>query len=209
MLRLCDRAHAPEDFAYGDLTLATDAEQVDCQEYWFRGVWFDHIGVFWKNFTAPGPLKNRRYEQTAPADDVGTLAARMTLKPGEKRAVRFIISWNLPNNHNYWLEENGGVPYTERDLARENSAFKKCLAELLCHAVRGLRGHRRLRAGELGAPVRGDKAVPGGALWLNASAGGAGCGFVVGVCAEEPHRAAPGGRLPLWVGGLQRRHGLL
>ena len=155
VLHLCDRAHAPEDFAYGDLTLATDAGQVDCQEYWFRGVWFDHIGVFWKNFTAPGPLKNRRYEQTAPADDVGTLAARMTLKPGEKRAVRFIISWNLPNNHNYWLEENGGVPYTERDFARENSAFKNAwrnyyatlFADSAATAVYGLENWARLYEG--------------------------------------------------------------
>ncbi len=101
-----DRAHGAADFAYGDLTLATDAEDVCAQEYWFRGAWFDNINVFWQNFTADGRLQNRRYPYNpydkTPHEDVGTLAAHFRLAPGEVRTVRFVISWNVPNNQNYW-----------------------------------------------------------------------------------------------------------
>lgn len=152
VLRLMDRAHDPRDFAYGDLTLATDAENVDYQEYWFRGVWFDHIGVFWKNFTQAGPLKNRTYKESVPADDVGTLAARLVLKPGEKKAVRFIISWNLPNNHNYWAEENLDFPSEDKDqIGKEGfpeNRWKNYYATLFedsaATAVYGLKNWTRL-----------------------------------------------------------------
>lgn len=98
------------DLAYGDLTLATDAPEVSYQQYWYRGAWFDNLQVYWRDLTTPGRFSNRVYDappanQSGPLDDHCTLAAHLDLAPGEKRSVRFVISWNYPNCTNYWNPE--------------------------------------------------------------------------------------------------------
>jgi non-lysosomal glucosylceramidase len=45
---------ARDDFKYGDLTLATDAENCSYQEYWYRGLWADALETYWRDFTSPG-----------------------------------------------------------------------------------------------------------------------------------------------------------
>lgn len=102
MIHMTDPFHTPEDFEYGDLTLAMEGQNAVCQENWFTGAWFDNIAVFWKDFTAPGALKSRRVPANGKSQQVGTLTSTVTLTPGEKTTVRFVISWNIPNNHNYW-----------------------------------------------------------------------------------------------------------
>ena len=61
LLHLGIEGLAPGDPAYGDLTLATDAEQVSWQQYWFRGAWFDNLEVYWRDLTTPGRFENRAY----------------------------------------------------------------------------------------------------------------------------------------------------
>lgn len=102
VLHMTDPFHQPQDFAYGDLTLAMEGENAACQENWFRGAWFDNIGVFWQDFTAPGPIKERHTPADGKTEQVGTLTSTVTLAPGEKATVRFVISWNVPNNRNDW-----------------------------------------------------------------------------------------------------------
>lgn len=90
-----------------DMTIATDATDVSYQEYWFRGNWFDNYGIYWQDLSRPGKLRNRAYPapaQAGPAtfDDHATLAAHVTLAPGETRTVRFVITWNCPLMDNYW-----------------------------------------------------------------------------------------------------------
>jgi len=95
---------------YGDLTLSTSADEVSYQEYWYRGEWFDNITVFWRDFTSPGPLKNRSYSDqrqgtgvvTYNSQDVCTLAATQKIEAGETRSFHFVITWNFPNAVNYW-----------------------------------------------------------------------------------------------------------
>ena len=106
LLHLRDTAHLPEDIAYGDLTLATDAEEVSFQEYWFSGRWFDSVGVFWQEFNTPAPLKNRRYPSIKSGEATGTLTAGAWLRPDEEKEFRFIIAWNIPNNYNDWADRN-------------------------------------------------------------------------------------------------------
>ena len=60
-LHLTSDAHEPDDVKYGDLSLATDAEDVSWQQYWFRGAWFDTLEVYWNDLMAPGKLNNREY----------------------------------------------------------------------------------------------------------------------------------------------------
>jgi uncharacterized protein (DUF608 family) len=101
-----------DDPAYGDISVATDSDDVSYQEYWFRGSWFDSLEVFWRDFSAPGPLINRAYgichsdaRQYPGSADTGSLAARLTAEPGEIKRVRFVITWNFPNCYNYWNPE--------------------------------------------------------------------------------------------------------
>lgn len=95
------------DVAYGQLAVATDAENVSCQEYWYRGSWFDNLQVFWRDFTTPGKLKERRYpEPQLGVRDHGSLAAHVQLNPGERGKVRFLIAWYYPNCRNYWNPES-------------------------------------------------------------------------------------------------------
>ena len=116
-LRLSTDSLQPDDTAYGDLTLATDAGMADdvevtWQQYWFRGAWFDNLEVYWKELNTPGAFENRVYENgyqpTGGAafsqQDTGMLAARVPVAPGETRRVRFVISWSFPNCENYWRQ---------------------------------------------------------------------------------------------------------
>ncbi|MCP4403183.1 MAG: hypothetical protein GY801_38485 [bacterium] len=105
----------------GDMCVATDAEDVSYQEYWFRGRWFDNLGVFWRDLTAPGRLNNRRYtviqstshRQAYGMEDVCSLAAHVLLNPGEQRTIRFLVTWNFPNDYNYWNPETCGCGESE------------------------------------------------------------------------------------------------
>ncbi len=89
---------------YGDLTVATDCPDSLCQPYWYRGKWMDPIVTFWNEFSGPEDLKPRQYG--TPWDmrsrDCGTLAAKVSLAPGEKKKVRFVLTWNVPNVENDW-----------------------------------------------------------------------------------------------------------
>lgn len=94
---------------YGGLAIGTDStsdEEVGYQQYWYRGRWFDGLGVYWRDFGEPGLLKNRCYDSANKTDtrDSATLERRITLNPGEEGRVRFIISWYYPNCYNYWSE---------------------------------------------------------------------------------------------------------
>jgi uncharacterized protein (DUF608 family) len=96
----------PEDVGHGDLTLATDAPEVSFQEYWFRGTWFDTLGVYWRDFTSPGKLKNRFYPvEEGRGHDHATLAAHVHVPAGETATVRFVLAWSFPHVTNYWSPE--------------------------------------------------------------------------------------------------------
>ena len=106
-IRLSSSELNEDDVRFGDLTIATDAVDVSYQEYWYRGRWFDDLIVFWRDFTSPGRLINRRYPKGAPGiQDHCSLAAHLQVEPGETGSVKFIISWNFPNCYNYWNPES-------------------------------------------------------------------------------------------------------
>jgi non-lysosomal glucosylceramidase len=94
---------------YGDLTLSTDAKDVCYQEYWYRGRWCDSLETYWKQFTSTERFVNRTYQQGAQycmeECDTGHLAVSLVLKPGEKKLIRYCITWNVPNCRNYWHKD--------------------------------------------------------------------------------------------------------
>jgi non-lysosomal glucosylceramidase len=92
---------------YGDLCVATDSPEVSYQEYWYRGRWFDNLGIYWRDFTAPGKLRNRQYAE-APGQgtqDHCSLASHIDLEPGCTKRIRYVITWSFPNSHNFWSPE--------------------------------------------------------------------------------------------------------
>ena len=98
-----------EDKDYGDLTVATDCENVIAQTYWYRGGWKDCIVTYWNEFNSKTDMPLRNYDEVG-KHDTCTLVAKIILKPTEKRNVKFVLSWNVPNNYNYWSpykDENG------------------------------------------------------------------------------------------------------
>ena len=92
----------------GDLTIATDAEDVDHTDFHYRGQWFDNLAVFWKEFARPGRLPERHYDKPRLSRHMslqpehGTLAARVTIPAGGRKKVRFAISWSFPTGDIYW-----------------------------------------------------------------------------------------------------------
>lgn len=109
---------------YGDLTIATDCENVSFQEYWFRGSWFDNVSVFWNDFTTFGALKNRNYEketdihQVFKDRDIATLAARVEMGAHTKKKIRFVLSWHMPYMRNFWQITHIGLSEAETKKRR-------------------------------------------------------------------------------------------
>jgi len=112
MIKLISDKYRVDEPEYGDMSAATDSEDVSYQEYWYRGRWFDNLGIYWRDFTTPRKFKNRSYSRLDEAEkrvrgssDVSTLATHVSLGPNEKKTVRFSITWNFPNCYNYWNPE--------------------------------------------------------------------------------------------------------
>jgi uncharacterized protein (DUF608 family) len=97
---------APE---YAQLVLATDAKDASRQTYLYRGMWFDALEVYWKDLNQPGPFKDRTYPAAERAGgmrrdrECSLQAAHVTVAPGERRQVRFVIAWYVPNFTKYWI----------------------------------------------------------------------------------------------------------
>ncbi len=103
----------------GDLTIATDAEDVDHTDHHYRGQWFDDLAVYWKEFARPGRLPTRHYDQPRTSRHMSlqpehaTLGARITVPAGGRKRVRFVISWSFPKGDIYWAfrpKPDGVIP---------------------------------------------------------------------------------------------------
>lgn len=93
----------PDSLKYGNVTIATDAEEIAPQLYWYRGDWFDNLTMFLNDFGAFGPIRPRVYDKSATrGTETATLTASVDLKSGERKSLRFVITWYVPNVHRYW-----------------------------------------------------------------------------------------------------------
>ena len=113
-IRMTSNRTSETDLHYGNMCIMTDAENVSCQQYWYRAEWFDSLQTFWNDVNRHGKLKNRIYENDHrkpnekldwDGDDMGTLGAHVTVRPGENASVRFVLGWFFPNCENYWNPE--------------------------------------------------------------------------------------------------------
>ena len=92
---------------YGELLLSSDCEDISYQEYWYRSGWFDDLTMFWREFSAYGPMQNRHYDDNnlngkLDIGDMATLCARVSLKAGETQKLRFLLAWYFPHFVKYW-----------------------------------------------------------------------------------------------------------
>lgn len=99
------------DARRGTALIATDCDRVSCQEYWYRGAWFDALTTFWKDFSAPGPIRRRRYEKGSGEGEMATLAATVTLEAGASACLRFLLAWHFPLVEKYWGKALPGCRY--------------------------------------------------------------------------------------------------
>ena len=91
------------------MALVTDCPDSHAQLYWYRGGWQDGIATYWREFSTQRALRDREYGDAGRYDHC-TLTASLKLKPGESGSVRFVMSWSIPDNYNYWnplKDENG------------------------------------------------------------------------------------------------------
>jgi len=85
---------------YGDLTVAVDTPSGLYQEYWYRGGWQDGITTFW-NDLSNNDFKNRHYDNPS-GYDICSVGDSCIINNKQSQCFRFVLSWNIPNNYNYW-----------------------------------------------------------------------------------------------------------
>ncbi len=99
------------DVRYGDMSVMTDCEDNEVAQYWYRGDWNDNMDLFIKELTTLDHLQNRVYNEknTFTNTDTGSVAAHKNIAASKSDNIRFVLSWNVPNNYNYWSKtEHGG-----------------------------------------------------------------------------------------------------
>ncbi|MGN0635308.1 MAG: GH116 family glycosyl-hydrolase [Acutalibacteraceae bacterium] len=99
-IQMLHHGKAADEKEYGDMTIAVDCKDGVYQEYWYRGGWQDKVTTFWRDLT-DGHFNNRRYSDAAKGD-VCSVGAEALLNAGQSKAFHFVLSWNIPNNYNYW-----------------------------------------------------------------------------------------------------------
>ncbi|HHU77303.1 MAG TPA: hypothetical protein GXZ29_00220, partial [Clostridiales bacterium] len=100
-VRLASNKYDSDEPEYGDITVAAQSDNASCQEYWYRGSWFDSLEVFWRQFSEPGRLVKRSYSSAQDlsgnvysGSDTASLASHIEIAPGQTECLRFIIAWN-------------------------------------------------------------------------------------------------------------------
>ncbi len=109
---------------YGDITLATDDTDTGVQEYWYRGSCQDAIVMFRNELSSDKGFSARHYDEPGICDTCSVYKKVMSPKDTNE-SVRFVISWNCPNNYNYWSpykDENG------RDIIWKNYYSKRFMS---------------------------------------------------------------------------------
>ncbi len=147
-IRFASEAVDSADTTYSDFTLATDAENVCCQEYWFRGNWRDHVETYWREFASGQSLQNRRYgESLKNYKDTGMLCATAVLAPGQKQEFHYCLTWNVPNCSNYWSGLNistSNIHYDVNDRTPWKNYYAVLFEDSTASAVYSLANRARL-----------------------------------------------------------------
>jgi len=85
-----------ESEQWGTFSLATISEgEMSYRTNWLPVKWGDTTLDFWDDFTDDGLLEDRpSFDADAP---MGSLAVKTKLNPGEKKDIKFLVTWHFPN----------------------------------------------------------------------------------------------------------------
>jgi len=108
-IRLVDAEIPTDDPDRAELIIATDADETSRQTYFYRGLWYDALEVYWNDITRYGRIKDRVYK--TPDDrggmirdrDSSLLGAHVTVQPRESATIRMLVGWHVPNFRKYWI----------------------------------------------------------------------------------------------------------
>jgi uncharacterized protein (DUF608 family) len=86
------------DKRYGNLTLATDQQDVIVSPQW------NNLDEFWSHFTEKGVLLRNESEEGSELGKTwtGSIAVKKIIEPNEEEVINFFIAWNFPNRLVDW-----------------------------------------------------------------------------------------------------------
>jgi len=108
---------------WGTFSLITDTDaEVSHRTAWQPGDWGNSTLEFWDDYTDDGVLEERVSDQK---NNMGSLAVKTTLSPGEEKDIRFFITWSFPNRLGFQEKANVGNYYATQftdswDVAKKN-----------------------------------------------------------------------------------------
>lgn len=80
---------------WGTFSLTTNADgETSYRTCWQSGEWGNSTLEFWDDYTDDGLLEERKSKQKS---NMGSLAVKTTLAPGEEKDIRFYVTWHFPN----------------------------------------------------------------------------------------------------------------
>ncbi len=106
-IRMTTTRHTQDDARFGSLALVTTRDDVTYTAGWSGNEWFDAQSLFWNRFSETGRLAEVGSSGPTPdgSTDTGSVGGVLSLAPGERATVPFILAWHFPNRDNYWLNE--------------------------------------------------------------------------------------------------------
>ena len=126
---------------YTELFVATDEKDSVVQESWYRGSWQDPITMFWKDFSNDSRMPERSYRTDKNKDENsvigngnsehGSVVSYISIPKKGKTRVRFVLSWFVPNQYNYWLplKDDNGNDVTWKNYYATQFSSAKAVAE--------------------------------------------------------------------------------
>lgn len=78
----------------GDFAIFTDQPNTVVDHCWFRGGWFDGLTIAWNTIVSGETKSVAPIENNAPG---ASLFVPFTLKTGEKKTIRLMMAWYVPN----------------------------------------------------------------------------------------------------------------
>ena len=124
-LMMTSRKYGPDSPRYGSMALTSTHTRLSVISHWPRLKWFDNLTWFWDNVSR-GRLPDQA-ENSPTKDgetDIGTIAAKSTLKPGASLTIPIIITWHFPNNDSCSPECPTGHTWKNYYATRFNDAWE-------------------------------------------------------------------------------------
>lgn len=95
---------------FGTMAIAANGGSVSAKTHWDRTSWWSNYRLFWKDFASDGVLETPPECESTPdgTTDIGSLAIRERLAPGEEKDFRFTLAWHFPNRIDDWDQKKTG-----------------------------------------------------------------------------------------------------